>query len=472
VRRRTQAGPGDVEEETQLARNRTATPVLRQTPIVSLIAVVGWVLVVASSIAQGQEFLPGVVVGTVESAAVNEASGLAASRDNAGVLWAHNDSGDSARAFAMDTAGNHLGIYNILGASAYDWEDMAIGPGPVAGDDYLYLGDIGDNNAVRSSIKVYRVPEPLVDPGQDPMNVDLGGAETITLLYPDGARDAETLMIDPLNGDIYVVSKRESRSRVYRAAYPQSTIDPITMDYLGQLPWGWATGGDISPDGDEIIVRGYWSGSLWTRGPGQSIWDALAGSPVSVPIASEPQGEAIGFDSAGEGYFTVSENTHQPIYYYQRIGPGDFDSDGDVDADDVDLLCANIGTTDPGLLAMMDLDGDLDVDTDDQILHITTLLEYDLDGDDVADGQGTFQADFNTDGVVDLADLTILRGNSGLTGKGFADGDTNCDGTVDLADLTTLRGLSGSSVSGVPEPAFASWFALGGASLLRRRRRR
>jgi len=149
--------------------------------------------------------------------------------------------------------------------------------------------------------------------------------------------------------------------------------------------------------------------------------------------------------------------------------PGDYDDDGDVDPDDVDELCANIGATDPALLVKMDLDDDGDIDVDDQVIHVTTLLEYDLDGDDVADGQGTFVADFNTDGTVDLADLTILRTNSGLTGQGFADGDTNCDGTVDLADLTTLRGLSGSSVSGVPEPVTLGLLSLGGVALLRRR---
>jgi len=152
--------------------------------------------------------------------------------------------------------------------------------------------------------------------------------------------------------------------------------------------------------------------------------------------------------------------------------PGDYDGDTFVTADDVDILCANIGTIDPGLLDVMDLDDDGDVDADDQLIHITTLLEYDLNGDDIADGQGTFRADFNTDGTVDLADLTTLRTNSGLTGQGFADGDTNCDGSVDLADLTTLRGLSGSSVSGVPEPLTIGLLSLGGVGLLANRRRR
>jgi len=150
--------------------------------------------------------------------------------------------------------------------------------------------------------------------------------------------------------------------------------------------------------------------------------------------------------------------------------PGDYDEDGDVDADDVNLCCDNIGTSDPEIIDLMDLDGDFDVDEDDCRLLIETLLEYDIDGDGEPDGAGTFIADFNTDGAVDLADLTILRTNSGQTDMGFADGDTNCDGTIDLADLTNLRTLAGSVVTGgVPEPTAIALMAIGGIGLLRRR---
>ena len=265
------------------------------------------------------QYLPGQQVGTVALANINEASGMAMSRKNADVLWVHNDSGDSARVFAMNSGGTHLGIYNIVGAGAVDWEDMAIGPGPVGGENYLYLGDIGDNGAGRSSVKVYRIPEPTVSSSQSPVNVNLGGADSITLAYPDGARDAETLMVDPLNGDIYVVSKREAKSRVYRAAYPQATTATITMEFLGEMTWGWTTGGEISPTGREIIIRGNSSAFIWSRPPGSSVGDVLAADGCAVPLVWEPQGEAICFDGDGIDYFTVSEGTNRPIYRFERI---------------------------------------------------------------------------------------------------------------------------------------------------------
>lgn len=287
---------------------------------------------------QGQcpQFESGVSVGTLQSPLVNEASGIAASRRNQHVLWVHNDRGDSARVFAMNIAGTHLGIYYLSGADATDWEDMAIGPGPVDGVDYLYIGDIGDNSATRSSIRVYRVVEPVVDANQPPVTKTLTGVHTITLRYPDGARDAETLMVDPLTKDIYVISKRESQSRLYRAAYPQSTSASVTMEYKCSLPWGWTTSGDISPNGSEVIVRGYSSASIWQREADAELWEAFANPQCKVALLYEPQGEAICFvKDFACGFFTVSENQYQPIYYFKRILKGDLDGDCDVDMADM-----------------------------------------------------------------------------------------------------------------------------------------
>lgn len=317
---------------------------------------------------QGPLFLAGQPVGTVESALLREASGLAASRANADVLWAHNDSGDTARLFAMNLQGTHLGVYNLLGVTATDCEDLAIGPGPVAGQAYLYLGDIGDNNAVHTVIRLYRVPEPAVSATQTPVTVSLSGVATITLQYSDGPRDAETLMADPVTGDVYIVSKRETPSRVYRAAYPQSTTETVTLEYCGQLTWGWATGGDISPNGGEILVRGYTSAYMWRRPAGTTVWAALSGTGYQVPLVSEPQGEASCFERAGHGYFTLSEGYYQPVYYFERVpGAGALDSDGDVDAGDFEILAGclagpNVDATAECTAADLTADGDVDLD--------------------------------------------------------------------------------------------------------------
>ena len=145
--------------------------------------------------------------------------------------------------------------------------------------------------------------------------------------------------------------------------------------------------------------------------------------------------------------------------------PGDFDGDGDIDADDVDILCANMG----GDLDPYDLNEDGVVDEDDMIFHIETLIEYDTNGDGTPDGVGTYQGDFNLDGVVNATDLQIMKGGFGAAG-GYADGNANCDTVVNATDLQILKGNFGLSASAVPEPLTIGLLSLGGVALLRRRR--
>jgi hypothetical protein len=334
-----------------LNTGRWATKVLQmgirgKTTAVAAIALVAIVTLSCYARADAAPmFAAGVQVGTIQNSSIQEASGIAASRRNTNVLWAHNDSGDTARVFAMTAAGTNLGTYSLSGASAIDWEDIAIGPGPTAGSQYLYLGDIGDNNAVRASISVYRVAEPAVSATQSPVTTSLTGVERLRFTYPDGPRDAESLFADPLTRDIYILTKRENPHRLYRAAYPQATSGTTVLEFVEDYADpNWLTAADISPDGDEIITRavGSTSGRLFLRPPGTTIAAALNSTPITIPLRSEPQGEAIGFDPSGWGYYTISEGASQPIYYFNRVAePGDFNKDGVVDAADYVALRKN-----------------------------------------------------------------------------------------------------------------------------------
>lgn len=273
-------------------------------------------------LAWSNEFAPGRQVGIVETDLIREASGIVASRQNDGVLWVHNDSGDGARLYALDAKGKLLGICTVTGARARDWEDIAIGPGPEAKQHYLYIGDIGDNAGERASIRVYRVREPKVGDSGAFGRMKIGPAETIELTYPDKARDAETLLVDPLSGDMYVITKRELFSKVYWVPYPQSTTSPTMMKRVALLPWGFAVAGDVSPDGVRVIVRSPYNASLWVRPEGQPLWRAFGGTPVGIPLMSEPQGEGISFDGRGRGYFTVSEMVNPPLHYFAPASGG------------------------------------------------------------------------------------------------------------------------------------------------------
>ena len=290
-----------------------------------LVNVIAPLVLLSSSCAlagESAEFLPGQQAGIVRSVLIREASGLVASRQNPGVLWVHNDSGGGAKVFAIDTKGDLLGACTVRGAAIRDWEDIAIGPGPDPNQQCLYIGDIGDNQAKRPEVVVYRVAEPKVDAATAFGTMTIGPAEAIRLAYPDGPRDAETLLVDPLTRDIYIISKRELPSKVYRAGFPQPLVGRTRMEAVTTLPWGFAVAGDVSPDGREVIVRGVFNAALWTRPAGEPLWHAFSGKQTRLPLAHEPQGEAICFDGKGRGYFTISEGVQPPLYYFPRARAG------------------------------------------------------------------------------------------------------------------------------------------------------
>ena len=270
-------------------------------------------------------FVQSSVSVSISAIALHEISGLVASRTQSGILWVHNDSGDQGRVYAVNLQGQLLAEVTLLDArgvvvESFDCEDIALAPADGDGD-VLYLADIGDNAGIRETICVYRFPEPIIDRSGVGVPAHLTvECESIEATYPDGPRDAETLLVDPLTGDILVISKDYIRARAYRLPVDLDGV-PI-MDFLLELSWGFITGGDISPDGTRILLRGYWHAQLWERTSSDHWWAALASLGCSIPLAPEPQGEAIGFSFDGDDYFTISEG-NEPALNTFHGGPSD-----------------------------------------------------------------------------------------------------------------------------------------------------
>lgn len=271
-------------------------------------------------------FAAGQRTGWVLHAAVTEASGVVASRKNANVLWVHNDSGGKPEIYGVAANGAHRGSYFLAGADAKDWEDIAIGPGPTGGIQYLYVADIGDNGTSRNDYRLYRVPEPVADGGLIG-TVTLSDVEEIEIDYPDGSHNAEAMFVDPWTADVYIVTKRGNGiSPIYRAVAPLKTSGSNVMEYVTTLQFGSvslpggteATAADIAPVGDAIVVRTYSSAFLWRRSPGMTVADALATEPCPIPVTDQGMGEALGFSADGRGYYTVPEGRMVGIYYFSR----------------------------------------------------------------------------------------------------------------------------------------------------------
>ncbi len=269
-------------------------------------------------------FQSGVVWGSTAVNALTEASGIAVSRRNDGVLWVHND-GSRGRAYAFRYSGELLAAFDFKN-NVEDLEDIAVGPGPVAGTNYLYIGDIGGNvgtNTARDTVKILRIPEPAVDSawGTDPRSLNFKDVDAFTLTYPDGSYDAEALMVDPVAGDVVIVTKQPTFSRVYRAnlngAAPGSTV---ALEFIVSVQFSNPSAGDISPDGTQILLRRESAAAIWSRCDDEAISAALGRAGEPVPVIgppTEPNGEGIAFLSGNLGYVTISEGEDSPIYLFK-----------------------------------------------------------------------------------------------------------------------------------------------------------
>ena len=259
--------------------------------------------------------VPGVVenLGTAPAGLV-EASGMVASRDHAGVLYAHNDSGDTARVFAFDEAGTSLATLNLSGVAPVDWEDIAIGP--CAAGSCIYVGDLGDNGLNRATKTIYRFPELAAPSGV----TTIDGTEAFPFVYPDGMHNAETLLVHPTSGDVYVITKENvgTPSVVFKFPQPLVAGQTATLIELVTLPFPAGaqpdvSGGDIDPCGTSVLLR-LGSEVLYLLEPSGAFDTAFSASPRELPIASESNGEAITWDATGAGYLTVSEGAGARIH--------------------------------------------------------------------------------------------------------------------------------------------------------------
>jgi hypothetical protein len=265
-----------------------------------------------------------VQIATLADRAVRESSGVVASRRDAGLFWTHNDSGDGPLVYAFDRAGRARGTFRVDGAQARDWEDIAAGPGPERGQTYLYAGDIGDNGREREFIVVYRFAEPQVAPqvGPDPAGPRpraTAPAEAIRLKYPDGAHNAEALLVHPLTGDLYVVTKAAQSAGVYKLAAPFAAGEVQTLahvatlkgpDFFGAL----VTGGDISPDGTRVALCDYAQGYELAPPAGAKGFDEVwTQKPAAVPLGLRMQGEAVCYRHDGAALLATSEKLPTPL---------------------------------------------------------------------------------------------------------------------------------------------------------------
>ena len=221
---------------------------------------------------------------------ITESSAVVVSRAHPGVLWTLNDSGNAPDLFATDTLGRALGRVPV-DARNVDWEALAPGPCPAGG--CLYIGDMGDNAERRETVAIYRLPEPA--PSEEAMR----RTRALGLRYPDGAHDAEALIVTPDTAAWIITKGRTGGVRVYRldpeawrqegtatAALVQTLPIPPT-DGVREL----VTDAAMSPDGRHVVVRTY-ATLYFLTWEGDRLLPDMSRPPCRV-WGAEKQGEGI-----------------------------------------------------------------------------------------------------------------------------------------------------------------------------------
>ena len=259
-------------------------------------------------------------VGTLAAPALEESSGLAASRKHPGVFWSHNDSGGLPALFALDGDGTHRGRVTVHHAKAKDWEDLALDR-----DGFLWIHDGGNNNNRRRDLTVYRAPEP------DTLSGRVAADRAVRFRFPDQTEfpqpnrknhDSEALFWDA--DRLYVLSKHRSdtRTKLYRfppgfeadptwdaqaMLKPGKKPDGVMLELLGDFELGGdpdnfggkVTAADVSPDGRHLAVLTYHALFVFERPEGTSgNWLAGPHRRIDFEQTVTVQCEALAWDGA------------------------------------------------------------------------------------------------------------------------------------------------------------------------------
>ena len=216
---------------------------------------------------------------------ITESSGLV---DLGGVMVTVNDSGDVARVFTVDPdTGRTVGVTEF-DADVVDVEALA-----PAGPASVWVGDLGDNEANRDEVRVYRVPV-------GPRAIEVDDPVTVTLRYPDRAHDAESLLAAP-DGRLYVITKSFTGGRVFRT--PPRPSGEVTLQEVARVP-DYATDAALMEDGKQVIVRSLTQASLYTFPEFAVV--------ARFPLPEQRQGEGVSV-GPGDRVRLSSEGRNAPV---------------------------------------------------------------------------------------------------------------------------------------------------------------
>jgi hypothetical protein len=261
--------------------------------------------------------------GALQEPALVETSGVVASPTVDGLLWMHNDSGDNARVFGMGTQGEALGTL-LIPEVLVDLEDIAAAPCPDGLGPCLWLADTGNNALDRTDLSVVAVLEPPLSDATPFGQLSATVTWRFPVQYPEGVNvDSEALVVTPDGAEVFVFEKVDgAQSRMFGAPAPSVDGEPLVFTEVGRFTAPGVglvahgkdiTAADLHPTGTRLVMRVYTGVYEWRFAAGATVRDlpSLGASVVTLGPFTEQQGEAVAYDHAGTGLFTVSEDRNQ-----------------------------------------------------------------------------------------------------------------------------------------------------------------
>jgi hypothetical protein len=258
------------------------------------------------------------VVGNPEVVAV---TGVAASARHPRAYYLHNGPPDVARFFAVAETGADLGTYQVSGADAVDWEDVAVGPCPAG--SCVFLADIGDRAQSRGQYAIYRVPEPSALAA----GVTTVTADAFPFSYPDGSHDAAAILVHPTTRAVTIITRDRGGTGTFvydlPTTQPGQPVTATRRGTLSHLGLGVAVTAASGRADGAILLRTtsttngvlLFSPPLADAGPVPSAATVLAGTGCSMPMPKAPKeidGEAIAWTGPGHGYLMLDQG-HAPV---------------------------------------------------------------------------------------------------------------------------------------------------------------
>lgn len=261
--------------------------------------------------------------------ALNEISGIAASRRNDGIYWVHGDAPRPAELLAINAKGTLIARLRIEGVRAVDWEDIA--SYRKDGKAWLLVGDIGDNNGSRSSYELIAIEEPEIDGKVSTLGVK--PAWRLPFRYADGAHDCEAMAVDTVSNEVLLINKHAPLAIHSLALDPprhksdvaiatrlgalESIPQPDAGERLARFPsarfGGSPTGMDIDASGRLAVVLTYRDAWLFERRAAMSWLEAFDKPLQRLTLPPLPQAEAIGFSPDSRYLLIGSENLPAPL---------------------------------------------------------------------------------------------------------------------------------------------------------------